>query len=332
MLFSIVIPVYNVEKYLNKCLESIKRQTYSDFEVILVNDGSTDNSCNICNDFVKKDCRFKVIHKENGGVVSARQSGVMKTQGEYIITIDGDDYIGMNHLRNIYEGIIKYNYPDCISFGYTATYNNYENIVEDVLENKLYVDEELSYIKNAIIYDSNKKGANLGLGYSIWRRCIKKDLLIKYQLTVDKNIDNGDDLVVIAPLVQEVKTYAVIENYEYHYVKYNNASITSGFRFNAFDNLKAVISNLESKLDDRHQNSIDVYATIQLWRIVCLAAIHFDSYRKFVEYIKKNIDSSLKQHCKDAKISHASKADRLRIMTLKNEWYILAWIAMLNRK
>ena len=98
---SIIIPIYNSEKYLTHCLDSILKQTYQDFEVILVNDGSTDNSAKICDNYTITDARFKVIHKQNQGVSIARNTGISYAKGEYISFIDSDDWIENDYLKNM---------------------------------------------------------------------------------------------------------------------------------------------------------------------------------------------------------------------------------------
>ena len=100
---SIIVPVYNVEKYLNNCIDSILSQTYTDFELILVNDGSNDNSGEICDFYKKLDSRIKVFHKENGGVSSARNVGISNTNGNYICFIDSDDCVNELYLHNLYD-------------------------------------------------------------------------------------------------------------------------------------------------------------------------------------------------------------------------------------
>ena len=90
---SIIVPVYKVEKYLKKCVDSILAQTFSDFELILVDDGSPDNSGRICDDYAKKDARVRVVHKQNGGLSSARNAGIEVAKGKYLGFVDSDDYI-----------------------------------------------------------------------------------------------------------------------------------------------------------------------------------------------------------------------------------------------
>lgn len=108
-LVSVIVPVYNVEKYLIKCVDSIINQTYRNLEIILVDDGSTDNSRRICDEYKQKDNRIVVIHKENGGLSDARNTGLNICTGEYITFIDSDDYISDLYIENLYKIIKKYN-------------------------------------------------------------------------------------------------------------------------------------------------------------------------------------------------------------------------------
>ena len=104
---SIILPVYNVEKYVEKCLNSIKNQDYKNFEAIIVDDGSKDKSVEIIENFIKKDGRFKLYHKENGGLSDARNFGMNFVTGKFVIFIDSDDYIENKMLTTLYENITK---------------------------------------------------------------------------------------------------------------------------------------------------------------------------------------------------------------------------------
>lgn len=106
-LITVIVPVFNVEKYLSRCIESIIKQTYSNLEIILVNDGSTDNSSNICDNYAKLDDRLKVIHKKNGGLSEARNFGIRVAQGEYIAFVDSDDYIEENMYELLHNEIVN---------------------------------------------------------------------------------------------------------------------------------------------------------------------------------------------------------------------------------
>ena len=106
-LISVIVPIYNTEKYLRECIESIQRQTYSNLEIILVDDESTDHCLAICDELALKDHRIKVIHKENGGAADARNVGTLQANGEYIIYIDSDDWIHIDMFQILYEALRK---------------------------------------------------------------------------------------------------------------------------------------------------------------------------------------------------------------------------------
>jgi len=108
-LISIIVPIYNVENYLRQCLDSIMSQTYQNFECLLINDGSPDNSADICREYVEKDSRFRYFEKENGGVSSARNLGIEHSKGEYITFIDSDDWVDSDYLEVLYNALIDEN-------------------------------------------------------------------------------------------------------------------------------------------------------------------------------------------------------------------------------
>ena len=120
---SIIVPIYNAEKFLNKCIKSILKQTFENFELILVNDGSTDKSLDICNKYAKSDKRIKVINKKNEGSVLARKRGIKEAKGDYVIFVDADDWISINALEVINEEINNNN-ADVIVFNYYKVLKN----------------------------------------------------------------------------------------------------------------------------------------------------------------------------------------------------------------
>ena len=123
-LISIIVPVYKVEKYLDKCVQSIVDQTYQNLEIILVDDGSPDNCGAMCDVWAKKDSRIKVIHKENGGLSDARNAGIKAASGEYIFLLDGDDYILKNAIELMYKGVTENNADIAIC--------NYKKVTSDI--------------------------------------------------------------------------------------------------------------------------------------------------------------------------------------------------------
>lgn len=125
-MISVIVPVYNTEKYLDKCIQSILAQTYTDFELLLIDDGSTDSSGAICDKYAEQDSRVRVFHKENGGVSSARNLGLDNVNGEWIAFVDSDDWVEENWLGALMEIIDKDNDIDIVRFGYIRNDDDYE--------------------------------------------------------------------------------------------------------------------------------------------------------------------------------------------------------------
>jgi len=143
-LISIIVPVYNVEKYLQRCVESIQNQLYSNLEIILVDDGSQDQSPRICDDFASQDNRIKVIHKKNGGQGLARNSALDIATGEYVAFIDSDDWISPEHIKNLYEGL-KACSADVAIGSYTAVgVNQSQKVCRTSLEERIYEGQDIT--------------------------------------------------------------------------------------------------------------------------------------------------------------------------------------------
>lgn len=185
--FSIVIPVYNVEEYLGRCLESILQQTLIDFEVICVDDGSTDKSFSILELYASKDTRFKVIKQENRGVSAARNTGLENANGMYICFADPDDYIATNFLERIYDEILEHN-PDIIVFG--------ANVFPITTDTDPWVCSDLtnSYAIYNKFHSDILLSGNRGYPF-VWRNCFRRKFLKKYHLKFDEYLVLGEDTV-----------------------------------------------------------------------------------------------------------------------------------------
>ena len=170
MNFSIVIPVYNVEKYIEKCIESVINQTYKDFEVIIVNDGSKDNSQKIIDKYVKNDKRIKSYIKENGGLSDARNFGVTKTNGEYLVFLDSDDYLELDLLEKVNEVVETKKY-DIVRF-----------LLNLVSENKELIKKESVYDIGEITFEQILKYEYVETAYSnIYNAKFFKEKNYKYE-------------------------------------------------------------------------------------------------------------------------------------------------------
>lgn len=209
-LISIIVPVYKVEKYLEKCVKSILNQTYTNLEIILVNDGSPDECGRLCGELAKVDNRIKVFHKENGGLSDARNYGVERASGEYIGFVDSDDYIHENMYEKLYEAIKKSG-TEISECGVTRVYKNtlrphYEG--EDyflILDKQEYLEE---YLENRRLYGS------------AWCKLIQRDLAKKIKFPTGKIYE---DAFYTLELLENVNKFTIISgNYYYYYIRENS--------------------------------------------------------------------------------------------------------------
>ena len=185
LLFSIIIPAYNASKYISECINSIINQTSDNYELIIIDDGSTDNTLEICNEVAKKNDRIKVIHQDNKGVSITRARGVAEAKGEYLVFCDSDDMLYSETLKYLENVINKYK-ADVITFGVTSN----SNLLECSNNGKLYNKEDIEKIIYPYLLE-NKYGKYFPP--SIWGGAFKKSLYIENQVQNCK-IEIGEDL------------------------------------------------------------------------------------------------------------------------------------------
>lgn len=237
-MISIIVPIYNVEKYIEKCLNSLKNQTYTELEIILVNDGSSDKCGEICDSIVKLDKRFKVIHKQNGGVSSAWQAGVKNAKGEYIGFVDPDDYVEKDYFEVLLNGMIN-NKADIVICGHVIEEESQKNIIKAPIENyefKLYLGQELEELKLNI---------NDGryITYAKWNRLFKREIVLANFPLYDERLSLGDDIAITLASIYDSKSLLLMDYYGYHYLN-RKSSITHSFNVNLINNLTYLFDNI----------------------------------------------------------------------------------------
>jgi glycosyltransferase involved in cell wall biosynthesis len=221
-LFSVIVPIYNIEDYVGMCIDSILSQTFTDFEVILVDDGSTDKSGGICDSY--RDSRIIIIQKENGGLVSARKAGVKNAKGTYVVCVDGDDWISEDYLENYYNVIKQYK-PDIICTGSTYVYTNKRVDMKMAQRPGFYNDKEIK----KEIYPILLRGINgESMNHTLWGKCILKELYLEYQMMVDESISVSEDAVVFIPCVCTCNSVFIMHGYGYFYRKIESSMTAKG--------------------------------------------------------------------------------------------------------
>lgn len=218
-LISIVVPIYNVEKYVEKCIDSISRQTYDNLEIILVDDGSTDTSPQICDEYAKKDSRIKVIHKINEGLVSARKAGVQVAVGDYIAYVDGDDWIE----QNMYEQLVyKINDVDVVICGVERDYGKHVSYEINKVKDGIYEGEELiEKIYKKMIYTG--VFFERGIQPHVCNALFRADLVKHNQLQISNEIRVGEDAACLYPTLLEAGKICVTSECFYHYQMRDNS-------------------------------------------------------------------------------------------------------------
>lgn len=212
---SIIVPVYGEDEYLDACIESIVKQTYHNLEIILVDDGSPDRCPQICDAWALKDERIKVIHKQNGGLVSARQAGMMASSGEYIGYVDGDDWIESDMYEHMME-IMEHEKTDIVMIGFKKDlYGKCVECINPIPIGTYRRPEIISEIFPKMI--CSDKVYKYGLYTYVWNKLFKRDIIYQNQLNVDKRIVMGEDLSCVYPTILEAGGIAISNYTGYHY-------------------------------------------------------------------------------------------------------------------
>lgn len=217
-LISIIIPIFNVEKYLQRCLDSVIGQTYERLEIILINDGSTDNCEKIMKDYAKNDLRIKCIMKSNGGLSSARNMGIDHARGQYLCFIDSDDYVSPDFVETLYKNIKQNDADICWCDAYFK-FNEREELLK-----------------------FDKKSVWLFQNSAVWNKMYKRDLFLENNIHFFEGIWY-EDLEITPRLMTKSRKSVYVEKALYYYVQ-NEKSITRTFTKKVLDMTK-VIKNLE---------------------------------------------------------------------------------------
>lgn len=238
MLFSIIVPIYKVEKYLKQCIDSILNQTFLDFEVILVDDGSPDGCPAICDEYADKDSRIKVVHKENGGLSDARNTGIEVATGEYIIFIDSDDYWDDSEALMKVSQLIYEKHPDMVSWRF-----------KKYLEDK----NEIHYVGCLIKQNNQNNFAELirtrTFTVSACSKAIKKSLFDKHGLRFVKGV-YSEDIEWTARVLSVVETISPI-NLDFYVYRQRLGSITHEIGKQNINDVKSHILSIETLVNEK---------------------------------------------------------------------------------
>lgn len=258
VLYSIIVPVYKVEKYLQECIDSLCRQSYKNIEIILVDDGSPDKCGKICDQNAANDKRIRVIHKDNGGVSSARFAGVRAAQGEYVLCVDSDDWIADSCVEKINKVAVDNNYPDVITYGhYRMTIKGNVEIRPTVPAGFYSIEKKREIIFPQLIQNDKAEYYLPGVCGEAFKRVLFLQGMISTREAVI-----GEDMACTVPCIYHAKSVYVLDECLYYY-RFNDASVTKGRKPFPWSCAKVLAKHLEEKMD-----LSDADFQIQIYRYV----------------------------------------------------------------
>ena len=279
MLVSVIVPVYNAEKYLYRCINSILSQTYTNFELLLINDGSKDNSGTICDEYSVKDIRVRVFHKENGGASAARNYGLDKAIGEYICFIDADDWVDEDYI----EQLLPTDNEDMVVCSF------------------MYDTMEIFHLSD-IVRDKQDIGDNLHILIdhmavcSPWCKIMRRDIIEEHKIRFDINVSAGEDMLFICDYFSAgLNKIRTISQPLYHYYVADNESLSR--RIVDFQTTEYVLDRIKTRIDKLTKiynwNSDEGYK-----RHICTQSNNMLAYAKRrssffdrLKYLKRTIDN-----------------------------------------
>ena len=247
VLVSVIVPVYNVKEYLEQCLETVINQTLKNIEIILVNDGSTDGSDVICNEFASKDERIKVINQKNAGLAAARQAGLNVAKGEYVGFVDSDDWLELTMYEEMYAKAKEKN----VDIVFCNVYRD-EDKKEQIYFNPGYYDrsemEKVIFPRLLANFDENKNESTLR--WCNWLRIYKKELIDKYEIKFDPRFRRCQDLPFTFECTIHANNYYYLgDRYLYHN-RMNFESLSKGYTKNMWGLLKPWLEYLKKVVED----------------------------------------------------------------------------------
>lgn len=280
MKFSIIIPIYKVEKYLEQCINSVLNQSFVDYELILVDDGSPDLCGKICDDFAENDDRIKVIHKKNNGLSSARNDGLKISNGDYIVFLDGDDAMCENALQNISELIEEYLYPEMI-IGNIIHWSIGNN--EIIVDNSKYMSKQ--DIMNILEINQLYAKDSVQLPWRAYQSIYKKNFLIENNLYFDEQLVGAEDCDYYLKVIQKLKTFRITDIAFVKYRVNREGSIINTPSYNSvIGQLKTFASAYNSANIFPDERLMQTYFADRYTNIIMLINLLKSSYEKKICY------------------------------------------------
>lgn len=314
--FSVIVPVYKAEAYLRQCVDSVLEQTFPDLEVILVDDGSPDGSGAICDEYAARDPRVKVIHKENGGNVSARRAGYAVSTGRYMVHVDSDDYIAPDLLETVFQQFRDHQ-VDAVLFGYRAVSPDGERCKAQGVPAGIYRGQAMQTVWDNLIIGADYGPSVLNC---LWSMVVRRELFAPHLQAVPETIYRGEDLAATAPTLVQCSAVTVLDSFPYYY-RQTPGSIMRTVRGDEAQQAVLLAQYLEEKLGKAYAARLNFYVTAELYP--CLKRLALEHGAK--EYrlkVKQLVTPEMRARLKAAKSNPQGHiSDKVVFFLLRRGWF-----------
>lgn len=313
MKVSVIIAAYNIEDYIGRCLKSVIQQTLTDIDIIVVNDGSTDNTLSIINDIAQKDNRIKVINKKNAGLIEARKSGFKVSNGEYILFIDGDDWLERGCLKRLYDKAKKSD-ADIVIYNAFYSYDNKKELLD------------IFKIKNTTKVDFLKELFLGNINPSIWSKFISRKFLNLNNFKFPSNISYAEDLATVSNMFMNTPKIILCKESLYNYYQRSN-SITkiSNDKILEIDKAINFIEDklIENKLKKIYEKEFEylTYMHMFISKVIMIEQINKFNKQLYKQYKNKNINSKKNKYIQEY-IKKQNRNGRIRINAYDRSFYL----------
>lgn len=316
MKVSIIIAVYNIEKYIEKCLVSVLNQTFSDIEIIVVNDGSTDSSLDIIKKICVHDKRVKIINQNNKGLIEARKSGFRESEGEYILFMDGDDWLELNAIEILYAEAIQKK-SDIVLFN---AYNSYDDGSRTDFKtvNSDYFNEVLNDPLKHLFLDNVLP--------VIWAKFIKRKFIVENNIDFPNNISYGEDLAFVSKLFMNKPNITLIDDKLYNYFqRIGSISRSTGEKILEVDKaLSFIEEELKIKgIKDEYKEEFDklVYRHLLLSKILRIDEIYAHRKDVYKQYKRRKVNINKNKYIK-VELQYGNRNLRIRTKLYNYSYYL----------
>lgn len=333
---SIIVPIYKVEEYLPECIDSIITQTFSDLEIILVDDGGTDNCPDICDAYAKRDKRIKVIHKENGGLVSARKAGMKAATGEYAAFVDGDDSIAQGMYETMCKAALQTD-ADIVIEGFEFVYPDRVELWHDnVCDGEYDKGGLIQNIYPVMMCHDNSLDRNIAP--ALWNKIFRRELLGSILSGMNEGIRDGEDAAVTYPCLFAAEKVVFMTSEHYYRYRINTISMSRSFDKTWYESASAYCVWMNDKFgnaDSYLKESVNLENFKMLYRYVNreYAFCKKNKEENFHKRMKKIIEETAvgKSIWKvDLKNLRLPFLDKLKYAALRHKMYtfckVLCWL------